>query len=82
MSGCPKDPQMRRAIRLADMLWRFDKGARMTRAEICRRYGVSIRTVQRDIADIQQWVMPIDVETSYATKEQGEPRYGIWRLKE
>ena len=73
---------MTRAIRVADMLWRFDKGQRMTAREICERYGVSRRTLQRDLADIEQFIMPIDRETSFASKERGEPRYGIWRFKE
>ena len=75
------DEQMLRAIRVADMLWRFDKGQRMTAAEICKRYGVSRRTVQRDIAAIERWVMPIDIEKSYARSEFGERRYGIWRCE-
>jgi len=45
---------VRRALRLADMmqLFRTDDGA-YTVDELARRYGVSERTVQRDLADLQ-----------------------------
>lgn len=73
---------MHRAMRLADLMWRFDKGQRFTAREICKRYGVSRRTIQRDIRDINEFVMPIDFETCYPSSEQPERRYGFWRLDE
>lgn len=84
MNRSISDQPMHRAIRLADMLWRFDKGKRMTMREICERYGVSCRTVQRDLRDIERWVIPIDVEKMYSTRDSGQPerRYGMWRFKE
>ncbi len=42
-----------RALRLIAMRDLFDAGARATARELAERYGVSQRTVSRDLADLQ-----------------------------
>lgn len=42
-----------RSVRLLSMVRLFESGARVTTAQLARRYGVDQRTVQRDLLALQ-----------------------------
>lgn len=52
--------QTKRATQLADMVWRFEHGACITPRDVCALYGVSIRTAQRLLFDIDAELLPLE----------------------
>ncbi|UOK58886.1 HTH domain-containing protein [Bacillus sp. OVS6] len=45
--------------RLFSILFYINRNRKVTADELSNEFGVSVRTIQRDLAELEQWGMPL-----------------------